>query len=58
MSNDIEEGIHDTGTWLRMHADMEHDAENGVCIEYCKGKWIVGGIVIVDSIENALELAA
>jgi hypothetical protein len=48
----------DTGKWLTAVADMEHDAENGVCIEFRDGHWIVGGVVVVDSIENALELIA
>jgi hypothetical protein len=59
MDTEIEEGIQGTGKFLRMHADMEHDAENGVCIESLRdGRWLVGGVVIVDSIDNALELAA
>lgn len=48
----------DTGAWLRAHADIEHDAENGVSIEYRDGRWIVAGVVAVDSIERALEIAA
>lgn len=47
----------DTGAWLKAHADIEHDAENGVSIQYHNGQWIVGGVVIVDTIDSALELA-
>lgn len=47
-----------TGEYLKLSADMEHDAENGVCIEFKNGLWIVGGVVAVESIERALELAA
>jgi hypothetical protein len=46
----------DTGKWLREVNDIEHDAENGVCIEYKDGRWIVGGVVSVDSIQSALDL--
>jgi hypothetical protein len=42
--------------FVKESADMEHD--EGICIEYRDGLWIVGGCVIVDSIQNALELAA
>lgn len=53
---EIDEAIQNTGKWLRMHADMEHEAENGVCIEYRDGRWLVGGVVLVDTIDSALEL--
>ncbi len=56
MDNDIEEGLQNTGKWLRMHADMEHDAENGVCIEWCRGYWLVGGVVMVETLDSALDL--
>jgi hypothetical protein len=48
----------DTGKWLREINDIEHDAENGVCIEWCRGYWLVGGVVMVETLDNALELAA
>jgi hypothetical protein len=48
----------DAGKWLREINDIEHDAENGVCIEWCRGYWLVGGVVMVETLDNALELAA
>jgi hypothetical protein len=47
----------DTGKWLREVNDIEHDAENGVCIEFKDGRWIVGGVVVVETFCRALELA-
>jgi hypothetical protein len=45
-----------TAEWVKESAEIEHDAENGTCIEYKDGRWIVGGVVAVDSIDSALDL--
>ena len=46
-----------TGEFLRLMADMGHEYDHGVTIEHRDGRWIVGGVAVVDTIENALELA-
>jgi hypothetical protein len=53
--NDI---TNQTGEFLLEMARIEHNEDNGVTIEHRDGQWIVAGVVIVDSIDSALELAA
>lgn len=52
--NDI---TNNTGEFLRLMADMEHDYDHGVTIEHKDGRWIVGGVASVESFDSALELA-
>jgi len=52
--NDI---TNNTGEFLRLMADIEHEYDHGVTIEHRDGKWIVGGVVAVDNFDTALELA-
>jgi hypothetical protein len=54
MSDDI---TNNTGKFLRLMADIEHEYDQGVTIEHKDGRWVVGGVAVVDSIESALELA-
>lgn len=44
-----------TTEWLLMSADLRHEA-SGVSLEFRNGRWIVDGVVQVDSIVNATEL--
>jgi hypothetical protein len=46
-----------TGEWLRLMADMEHEPEISIEVDPDDGMWIVGGVVKVLSIIDALELA-
>lgn len=44
-----------TGEWLRLMADMEHE-ELPIDIEQRSDGWVVGGVLVVDTLERAIEL--
>lgn len=49
--------VNDSATpeWLLLSAELEHEA-SGASIEYRGGRWIVHGMVQVDSFQMAAEL--
>jgi hypothetical protein len=46
-----------TGEWLRLMADMEHEQQIPIDVDPDDGWWVVGGVVKVESLEVAMELA-
>lgn len=46
-----------TGEWMKLMADMEHEPEISLEMDPNDGMWIVGGVVKVLSIMDAMELA-
>lgn len=44
-----------TAEWLLLSAELEH-CPTGVSLERRNGQWIVDGVVVVNSIQNATEL--
>jgi hypothetical protein len=44
-----------TPEWILLSAELEHEA-SGATLELRNGRWIVDGVVQVDSVTNAVEL--
>lgn len=44
-----------TGEYLLLSAQLEH-CDSDVSLEFKDGRWIVDGVVAVDTIKNAAEL--
>lgn len=44
-----------TGEWLLLSAELEH-CESGVCLERRNGRWILDGVLQLDSFASALDL--
>jgi hypothetical protein len=44
-----------TPEWILLSAELEHEA-SGATLELRNGRWIVDGVVQVDSVTSAVEL--